>query len=381
MIPADVILQKALAASSIPSSQWERIRADLRNRAFFSARVESARFLYEARQAAHDAVGHALRADGAGYTESDAVKRIREAARTLAGELKNVGKGGLLDPSSFQRARLIVETNASLATGYIRHVADTQPGALAAFPAKELFRPAYSRPQTPRNWLARWQQTGGKVYSGRMIALATDPVWSKISRFGNPYPPFDFNSGMETRAVSRSECLSLGIPLGGSGGEAPPSFAPPSFNAGLQAEVNIRHDSQEAKTLLDAFGDQATFNGDVFKWRGELIRDVIQGKVKSAKLGRGFDGRNLRISHSFFAEHLSKHYEDNEINPQDIPLTDADYELLPTIWRSPDKVVKSRGRDVLELDAMDGGLYRLVVDPVKGIRSFYKTKASGGAKR
>ncbi len=66
MKPANLILQKALAASSIPASQWEKIRADLRNRTFFSARVESARFLYEARQAAHDAVGHALRAYGAG---------------------------------------------------------------------------------------------------------------------------------------------------------------------------------------------------------------------------------------------------------------------------------------------------------------------------
>ena len=379
MKPADLILQKALAASSIPTSQWEKIRADLRNRAFFIARVESARFLYEAHQAAHDAVGHALRADGAGHTEADAIERIRSSARTLAGELKHVGEGGLLDPSSFQRAKLILETQGALAAGYVRHLADIQPGALAAFPAKELFRPAYSRPQTPRNWLARWQQAGGKIYSGRMIALATDPVWSKISRFGNPYPPFDFNSGMETRAVSRSECIALGV----MAKDAPPPSPPPaaSLNAGLQAEVNIRHDSQEAKTLLDAFGDQATFNGDVFKWRGELIRDVIQGKVKSAKLGRGFDGRNLRISHNFFAEHLSKHYEDNEMHPRGIPLTNADYELLPTIWRSPDKVVKSRGRDVLELDAMDGGLYRLVVDPVKGIRSFYKTEASGGAKR
>ena len=379
MSPADVILRKALVASSIPSSEWEKIRADLRNRAFFSAQVESVRFLHDARKTAHAAVARLKRADGAGFSEADAIERIRSSARSLARELKNVGAGGILDPSSFQRAKLVLETQASLAAGYVRHLADTQPGALAAFPAKELFRPAYSKPNMPRNWIARWLQAGGKLHAGRMAALVTDPVWAKISRFGSPYPPFDFNSGMETRPLSRDESVRLGIIAQDAPPPQPPK--PQSLNDGLQAEVVLRHDSQEAKSLLDTFGDQATFNGNVFKWRGELIRDVISGNVKSAKLGRGFDGRNLRISHNFFAEHLKKHYKDNEKNPLGIPLTDEDYELLPTIWRNPDNVVKSHGRDVLELDALDGGLYRLAVDPVMGIRSFYKTMPPEGAKR
>ena len=44
-----------------------------------------------------------------------------------------------------------------------------------------------------------------------MIALKTDPIWTKISRFGHPWPPFDFNSGMGVRDVSRADAIRLGV--------------------------------------------------------------------------------------------------------------------------------------------------------------------------
>jgi hypothetical protein len=44
-----------------------------------------------------------------------------------------------------------------------------------------------------------------------MIARKNDPIWEKISRFGEPYPPFDYNSGMWTRDISRAEAMELGV--------------------------------------------------------------------------------------------------------------------------------------------------------------------------
>ena len=38
-----------------------------------------------------------------------------------------------------------------------------------------------------------------------MVALKEDPVWTRISRFGQPWPPFDFNSGMGVEDVSHDE--------------------------------------------------------------------------------------------------------------------------------------------------------------------------------
>lgn len=366
MTPADKILRKALVASPIPSSQWEGIRAQLRDRAFFSARIESVRFLAAARSAVADLLAENPTLRGTVTSREDAIRAIRHAA--MAEGLDRRDLRALLNPASRERARLIVDTNAGLAAGFVRHLADSSPGALAAFPARELVRLPQSNPRVPRDWPTRWRNAGGGFFQGRMIALAADPVWSRISRFGLPYPPFDFNSGMTTRQVSASEALSLGVI---DDRFTPPQTPPePSFNASLNADVQIPHDSTEAQALLAAFGDQAVLNGDVFMWRGELIRDVVSGKARSARLGRGFDGRNLRISHDYFQRHEKD------------PLTSEDYELLPTIWRSPDRVFKDARGHVLELDALDGGVYALVVDSDNGLSDFYKkTKDAGEAWR
>ena len=50
-----------------------------------------------------------------------------------------------------------------------------------------------------------------KLFQNRMVALKSDPVWTKISRFGHPYPPFDWGSGMGVEDVSREDVLSLGV--------------------------------------------------------------------------------------------------------------------------------------------------------------------------
>ena len=62
-------------------------------------------------------------------------------------------------------------------------------------------------------WRERWKESGGKLYDGRMIALRNDPIWRKISRFGSPVPPFDFNSGMGLEEVNRFEAEALGVEL------------------------------------------------------------------------------------------------------------------------------------------------------------------------
>ena len=139
----------------------------------------------------------------------------------------------------------------------------------------------------------------------------------------------------------------------------------------------IEHRMEDGDAMIAEF--TVRFDGDVFHWRGELIRDVLAGKVPRARLGRGFDGRRLPLSHNFFAEHLSKHAGANESDPRNAPLSRSDYELLPTIWRSPDRISKSGDRDHLELDALDGGVLHLFVSPTSGIRSFYKARNPGGA--
>jgi hypothetical protein len=77
------------------------------------------------------------------------------------------------------------------------------------WPAQELFN-SQNEP-TKTDWLAKWSRCGGKIFNGRMIALKNDAVWSKISLFGIPYPPFDEFGIMWVRDVPRRESEKLGL--------------------------------------------------------------------------------------------------------------------------------------------------------------------------
>jgi hypothetical protein len=56
-------------------------------------------------------------------------------------------------------------------------------------------------------------QAGGQIFGGRMIALKSDPIWTAISAFGTPYPPFDYNSGMWVHGPSGAVIDKLRLDL------------------------------------------------------------------------------------------------------------------------------------------------------------------------
>ena len=373
MTEAELILQKALVGSNLDSSQWNQIQAGFRNRAFFSSRVAQVNILAAMRDKVRE------------YAEGETdISKIRMKIREDLQRLRYTPKPGEQDTihDLFSQARLdvIIKTNVAQARGYMQFAEGMSPGAFAAFPAQEFTRIRHSR-KPRQDWPQRWAKAGGKTYGGKMIALKDDPVWERLSVFGNPFPPFDWGSGMGVLDVDRKTAIRLGLVSDEElrGKTAALREKPvPDFNANLQATVpvpNLRHDSLCGQVLIKNFGDQVAIENSVVSWQGNLIQDVISGRRKKAQLGVGYNGRPLPLSHNFFREHLSKHFGDNETNPQSIPLTVGDYELLPAVWRSPDRVTKSRDRDHLEFETFDGGILHLFVSEQKGIRSFYKTKS------
>ena len=99
-----------------------------------------------------------------------------------------------------------------------QYVAGQNDAVLDAYPAQELVR--FEDRKEPRDWVQTWRAAGGRVFPGgdegtlnnyRLIAAKDDPIWSAISRFGQPWPPFDFGSGMGLRDVSRLEAEQLGV--------------------------------------------------------------------------------------------------------------------------------------------------------------------------
>lgn len=273
MTPAEMLLSKRLVSSGLSSAEAEQVCAALRERAFFSARIESVRFLQDARKAVADYLAHAEKEDGTMATRADAISAIMRRARE---EGISTGKGSLTDPGSAARAKVVADTNAGLAAGYCQRRAQGTHGARLAFPALRLVR--VEDRDKKRDWMSRWniaRQSLGTASSatvaasqgGPFVALKEDPIWSAISRFGTPYPPFDFNSGMGVEEVPFEECKALGLiaddyePHGG---------IDDAFNRRMEAELEFSGDDDpEWKWLKAAYGDQITREGGKITWSPE----------------------------------------------------------------------------------------------------------------
>jgi hypothetical protein len=129
-------------------------------------------------------------------------------------------RGGLQDLSSDARTNLIISMQEQRARGYAVWRSHQDDAVMTVWPAQELFR-ALAR-KAPRDWQQRWNDAraslGGGTSAtyadtdyGPFVALKNDPIWTAVSRFGTPYPPFDYQSGMRLRNVAASRARELGV--------------------------------------------------------------------------------------------------------------------------------------------------------------------------
>lgn len=399
MTAAEKILQKALVASDIPSSEWSKIQAGLRDRAFFSAKVTEAKFLYAARQGVSKIAASNL-------SPSEVRRDLRSVLSSVGYQPEEGQEGSLQDLTSKRRLDLIIKTNVDQAKGYVSHLRATSGGAYLAFPAYELIR--VEERNLKRDWSSIWRSAASRVSfegvargTSRFVAFKTSPIWKAISRFGNPFPPFDFNSGMGLRDVSKTECIELGL-LKPS--EEPPTPKTPGFNDNLSSTVPFDDASPNYAALRKTFGDQIQFNRETreIKWRSELFSEMFDpGHEFSIKLGQTsqtlieklpksvspdtMKGAHLTINERWLDKKRRDkitdhriHFEEMEDHPEDIPLKKGDVDMLPSLWRNPDRVFEDKGDLVLEVDAIDGGMFRAIVKPRKSpvLKTFYRTTES-----
>jgi hypothetical protein len=233
----------------------QEIPPQLRERAFFSAGVTNAEFLDRASAAVDDILsGKVDRA-----TKRLELKKVLDALQyqPVQGE-----EGTLTDLSSDRRLNLILDQNLQAAQGYGRWKQGQDSAVLDEWPAQELVRVIDSK--VKRDWAKRWADAGGQFFDGRMIALKNDPIWTKISRFGTPYPPFDFNSGMDVQDIDRDEAMQLGLI------DRDTELLPQDrgFNEDLQASPEVRSNAL-ATALQELFRGVARLGGDgVLRWIG-----------------------------------------------------------------------------------------------------------------
>lgn len=183
---------------ALSSAQWDAVDAKIKADAFFSARVSNEKLLREMR----DYIARA-EAGAPGTSRADFIATMRQKMGAPEGD-----SGKLTDISSGRRLGLIYDFHRQRNSAAARYESTSGADYRAWFPARELYRADAAK--VPRDWRAIWTEAGGQLYGGRMIAAWDDPIWTAISRFGSPYPPFDYGSHMDTRDVSATTAEKLG---------------------------------------------------------------------------------------------------------------------------------------------------------------------------
>lgn len=202
---AGKVRSKQVTPRAMSTAQWDMVDAQIRERAFFMAGVDNARIL--------SAFQHVAKEIAAGRMSlPEGRRKLREFLAAIGYEPAAEEAGTLKDLTSRRRLDVAMETNANLARGWAERRANlgdiTNPG-------QELYRQRQAR--EPRDWASRWAEAAaavnweGVARDGSFIALLTSPIWVELSRFGYPYPPFDFNSGMRVRPIGHRICKELGL--------------------------------------------------------------------------------------------------------------------------------------------------------------------------
>lgn len=255
---------KALLPTSGSSFDLAQLAPQILERATFSARTT-----YTEHLAAIDSVINRLlapetAAPGQSVGAAKARELLRESIRSLGYSAEPGKIGTLQDLASDARLNLIVDMNAGFARGYGQWKQGQNSVVLDQWPAQELVR--FESREHPRDWRRRWEAAGGDVSpGGRLVALKNDPIWTDISDFGLPYPPFAYGSGMGVEDVDRGTAVALGLI------EPDVQIQPEErgFNDDLQANLPpIDKQSALFQAIRQALGDRVEFVGDTLVFRG-----------------------------------------------------------------------------------------------------------------
>ena len=194
------------------------------------------------------------------------------------------------------------------------------------------------------------------------------PIWSAISRFGNPYPPFDYNSGMGVDDVSYDEALKLGVLP--SKHYQPPEESPiKSFNDKVEASMSMSGpDDAKFTNLQKVFGDQIQYNKHTKRavFDGAMIHDVAKKVGDDFRAGKNTTDVKAKPTigrpSSLFAEaapsaskdaelripasnlmHIFQDHVGKDKDSRNVALTERELGLIGHIWRQPENVLDGKG--------------------------------------
>lgn len=263
---------KTIIGSRLRSDEWAGVPVALREEAMFSSTIEDLRVLSAMREKILQGLEQA-RPGGTGMDGARFAADLRGLLGAPAGDSNDIA-----DITSTRRLKLIWDFQVASANAKAAYKADFDPNLLDMAPAYRLIRVESRR--VPRDWYARWGEAGAAVgWEGasktELVALKWSPIWTALSRFGRPTPPFDFQSGMGWEDVDRAEAEALGLlPKGQAPAERLQMLRDASaaqaqdWNDGLQASVKgIGPEMRDS--MIKAFGNQISFDGETVSWKSQ----------------------------------------------------------------------------------------------------------------
>jgi hypothetical protein len=256
--------QKSPIGSTLRSSEWADVPVALRERAFFSSRIESIRFLSRARSRIDAYLQSSREVLPSGETalkvgsRAEFVDQMREfALREGMGPVDPKDKGGIKDITSEKRLGLIFDVQTQQAADYGYWRQGMQQDILDIFPAQRFIR--VKSVKEARGWHAQFENG---------VWLKWDPIWKRINRdFGVPWGPWGWGCGHDVEDVDRDEAEQLGLLERKQEVPAPQEIAK-GFNENLRASTAGLDPDLLAK-IRSEFGSQVVIEGDEIRWAPE----------------------------------------------------------------------------------------------------------------
>lgn len=261
--------KKKPIAKKLSSKQWAAMPTHIRERAYFTANVESMKFLNRSKKMLNDYLSGAR--ETVTTPDGRRVTALKKASRAdfvyeMQKLAKETGLGNVLPPgkdmsrdmitrmkdiASESRLNLIFDTQTQQAQAYGYYKQGQDPAILDAFPAQRFIRAEQRKEPRPLH-----ERNKDKVKRKDDMDFWLRMNDQSIGGLGVPFGPWGFNSGMDVEDVRRDEAEKLGLI------EKNEQVLPPddTFNKGLKAAADV--DPEFLEKFMDKMGDEAINYGE-----------------------------------------------------------------------------------------------------------------------
>lgn len=250
----EVLLSKELMPTTLSAAQLELLETAITERSLFAAGCNDVRIV----QSIRDGARKILRGE---WSQEEARRFLQSCLEYFNYTPEPGTEGTIQDLGSTPRKNLILDTNVAQCQNYAWRQ------SLLADDRKQAWelRRVGTRLE-PRKWDILWNEAYAEltpeerltVDPNRHVALIASPIWTKLSRFGTPYPPFDYNSGMGVAVV----------PWTGA------DIALPDSNEGLNDNLTASVkgvDDDLRQWIEDRMEISISFNGDTATFKGRKM--------------------------------------------------------------------------------------------------------------